>query len=285
MSAELGGKRHKYTKFDIKFLSACPRPAQEGATALVVAKTRDDDPTPPTPERAMADPNDKITQLTGEVNTAKEYLGKLLTLTGAQFDVFKSMPSDRQNAFLAMMPAEREAEVKKYNDVDPIIGHNEGRPVRKSQDPFGLMAQMEAMKKQQELTVESQKAVVYKARAQTELAGLPLSADAGIDLLVALDGVKGEKSRGEIVKFLSAVKGMYGGLGTMTGVSGGGPDLTLVPVGKEAAEVLKEKVEKYMADKNVTKMAAYNAIYATDEGKKLKALADQDIADHARRVG
>lgn len=162
--------------------------------ALAVARKR---------ETTMPEDLDKLTK---RLDRAE----KLATLTDAHKAHFAKLDETAQAAFLALDVAGRQgvidAEVRKANEADPVVATlPDGTAIRKSADPvlIALARQSEADRAEISKLRTASGDVVFRKRAESELANLPGSIEGKAAILKSLDALP-EAQRAEALAAVTA---------------------------------------------------------------------------------
>ena len=199
-------------------------------------------------------------------------------MSDAEKAAMADMDEAEKAKFMAAKPEDREKEVAKRRESNPVIYKSKttGAEYRKSDDPRLVDMAKRDDEREVELAKMREAAVdeAFQKRASTELAKFPGDLATKAALLKAVSGIKDEDVRKNIGELLKGVSGklsvMLKEVGTSRDDTSG--DDTDGDV-KKAAETSLDKMARDYMSKNagVSFAKAYDAVLATPEGQKLYA--------------
>lgn len=292
MTTKKKSKKRIMRKFRIDEISIVDRPAQpeaqiviakryddqdnnEEESADLVVKTVDADETAVSSgdvsdEVGMTKQNDQtvdqneeaVAKQLAELTKRAERAEKVAELTDAQKDIFKGLGEDEQDAFLNKSAEEREADVAKADDDNPVVAELDGEVYRKNDDPRLLkQARMLAEEREARQAIEKREYLATVQKRAAELDHLPGEDVARESLVKAIDMLP----ESEREAAFAVLKAQDAGLGkaferqTAAGVSEESPIDAI-------AKRLRE------ADPNLTpEQAIVKATFETDEGQETYA--------------
>jgi hypothetical protein len=202
----------------------------------------------------------------------------LAKMTDAEKAAMDDMDEAEKAKFMAAKPEDREKEVAKRREANPIVYkcRATGAEFRKSDDPRLIDLAKRADADADELTKMRNEALdeAFTKRASTELAKFPGDLTAKAALLKAVAGIKDDEVRKNVSELLKGVSGklsvMLKEVGTSRDDTSG--DDTDGDVKKAAETGLDKLAKDYMAKHaGVSFQKAYDAVLATPEGQKLYA--------------
>ena len=232
-----------------------------GATVVVVTARANSTPTP-----AAKQALDKKEPTMADT--------KLIVLTEAQHAHYAKLAGDEATAFLAKSHTDREVEVAKAIEADPVVfkGTRTGVEVRKSHGDLAKKlaeqnaANAETLAKQADALSKANDArehEVLKRRVRDEIGNLAGSDDAKIALLKAASGIADEKLRGEVVEALKAADAALVQLGKANGSSGGDAG------DANPLAVFNKRRDEFAKEQKLDTATATAKFLATSEGAEL----------------
>lgn len=194
----------KLRRLKIAEISAVDRPAQEGAR-MVLMKRADD---AGTTSFATAK-NHEGDDMTTEIEALKKQLDEqtalvkafraVVALTPSQRAYYDALPEVEQTAFVAKSSVERDTEVAKALESDPVVATVDGRAIRKSQDPTGVLAALAKRDEENRSRLAASEAsaaqLVLEKRADAEIGKLPGDVRVRGAIVKAIDGIADEATR------------------------------------------------------------------------------------------
>lgn len=195
----------------------------------------------------------------------------IVVLTEAQKAHHDTLTGADAEAFVAMASADRDAEITKALDADPIVfaGELTGLSVRKSQGEFALKlakaAEAAEKRAKDAETRENAERVaketeVLKARAKSELGHLPGAEDVKVSVLRAIAGIEGA---------LEMFKGADAVLKDAAVAKGYDPGADAQPL--EPKDEYEQLVAKAMSEHKADRASATAMVLATKRGLELYA--------------
>ena len=199
-------------------------------------------------------------------------------MSDAEKAAMDDMDEEQKAKFVAAKPEDREKEVAKRRDQNPVIykSKSTGAEYRKSDDARLIDLAKRDDEREAELAKMRDDAIneTFAKRAATELARLPGDVTVKAALLKAVAGIKDETVRKSVSDMLKSAQDRLGVMLKEIGTSnddttGDDADVDL----KKTAETSLDKMAKdYMAkNAGVSFAKAYDAVLATAEGAALYA--------------
>lgn len=200
---------------------------------------------------------------------------KLVILTEAQKAYYDKLSTTDGEAFIAKSHADREADLQKAKDADPVIytGETTKTQVRRSDGALALQlaqqneANAVAAKAANDLAQTEKAArelVELQKRAAATIGNLAGSDAAHCALLKAAESITDEKLREETIVALKAANGLMAKASKAKGT--GGEDVAEEVTAKEQLDSL---VAKHAADHKVDRPTATAEVMKTAEGRRL----------------
>lgn len=193
---------------------------------------------------------------------------KLSELNDAQRALFVKMSAEQQDEFLALKPEDRQAQVTKVADENPVVETIDGMSFRKNDDPR-LLAMAKSARKDRDERETAQKALKaegLRKRAE-DLSHLPGDVDTRIALLEAVDTIPVEK-REKVLEILKSHDAGLAAAFAKQGAKGSPKDGT--------PEAKIEAIAKSLRDKN-PKLSAEQAMVAALETPEGQAAYNQHV--------
>jgi hypothetical protein len=235
----------------------------EDLAVIVAADDADLDSTDTVAKRKEPDMSEKSKneeRLEAEIATARAYGD----LTDAQKSIYAGLSDVEKRAFLAKSPRERDVDVAKSLEADPVIVEVDGVPYRKSAGPAMIALAKKAKenaeavaKRDAELELER-----LEKRATKELGNLPKTAKAKVAVLRAIDAIADEEVRKEAHEMLAAANAAMGEVTKNIGHGG-------KPAAGTARAAFDEKLAEFAKSKNKSVVEATEEFMTTPEGEQL----------------
>lgn len=194
----------------------------------------------------------------------------ILALSAEQRAHYDGLAGDAQDEFLGKSAEDREsivkAELAKANDENSVVyTDSEGTEFRKSDDPrLVAMAKRADEERKARIEAETLRKADELAKRAGEFQHLPGEQETKVELLKAVDSIKGE-AREKVMEMLKAhdggLKNAFEKKGTTEGKSSGDPK-------SEFEELVKKLREE---DKTLTEAKAMVKVLETEEGARLHA--------------
>jgi len=158
---------------------------------------------------AMGTAKNQETDMTTEIEALQKKLDEQTAISKSLASVVALSTTQRarhdaldlpdQLAFLAKSSLDRDAEVTKALEADPVVATIEGRDVRKSQDPTGAIAALAKQAAADRVRVATAEAgtaqLALEKRADLEIPKLPGDVAVRSAILKAIDGIADEPTR------------------------------------------------------------------------------------------
>ncbi len=205
--------------------------------------------------------NDKLVEMQKRAERAEQ----IATLTDGQKGLFAKMDSKEQDSFLALKPEDRQAEVAKALDSNPVVYKTaDGEEFRKNDDPR-LVAMAKRADADRKARIDAE-TVTKRERLAKRAEGLTLKGDLDtkIALIEALDAIPVEK-RAKVEELLKGAEGAVGLALETRGTSGEQSTEGVKP--EDALQALAKKHKD--ANPKLSDAEAYMAAVKSDEGKAL----------------
>lgn len=232
--------------------------SKDDKTADKTAREGNEDQ-PMEPTEAELKLQEKIDALTKSLEKAT----KLAEMSDAEKAYLKGLSGDEAEAFLN---SDNRAEiVKAANEKNPVVGNFEGREIRKSDDPTGVITALiqkaaKDAKKLEELKQKSEKKDLEKRAG--ELGHLPGSLETKVEMLKALDGIEDEGVRKSALESLVAKNASAADDFVENGTSSDNE------IEKSGEDTLDTMAKALMAeDSSLTYEQAFTKALMTDEGQ------------------
>lgn len=242
-------------------------PAQEGGLVVLLKRAEDNDKekeimTAEEIAKAKADHEAEVAKLKADLALAKS-VGEL---TDAQKAHYAGLDEADKAKFLKAKPAEREAQLAKAKESDPVVYTDlDGVEYRKSDDARLVAAakRADSSLKAARLSEERAQASELQKRAEVLLKNLPGEINVKTALLKAVDGIQEEAVRTKVLDLLKVngekLAEAFKERGTSTGkVADNDPNTRLEALAK-----------KYAADNKVDMVKARVEVLNTTEGQAL----------------
>jgi len=223
-------------------------------------------------EGTMSDTNDQTVEKAvhdeaiAELTKRAERAEQIANLSDAHRGVFKSLSGDEAEAFLAMKAEERDAEVAKAADADPVVYETlDGVSYRKSDDSrLVALAKQADEERSARLAMEAERKQERLAKRAAELGNLPGDDDARLALVKAVDGLP-EEQRSKVDEILKSANSGLAKAFERTGTSA-------VPQTTDAESKLDALAKRIQSeDPKLSFAKAYDTALKTDEGRALYA--------------
>lgn len=221
-------------------------------------------------EGNMSDTNDQTVEKAvhdeaiAELTKRAERAEQIANLSDAHRGVFKSLDGEKADAFLAMTSEQRDSEVSKAQDADPVVYETlDGESYRKSDDArLVAIAKRADEERTARLAMEAERKNEALAKRAEELGNLPGDADARIALVKALDGLD-EADRAKAQEVIKAANSGLAKAFERTGTSAA-PEAGNV---ESKLDGIAKRIQSENAGMTFEK--AYGAALKTDEGRQL----------------
>lgn len=145
------------------------------------------------------------------------------TMTDAQKEIYKSLEGDDKSEFLFATADERESQVTKAVDDDPVIYTSAGgAEFRKSDDPRLVnMAKERDTERKDFLKLQADRSQeTFEKRAEDELPNLPGTVKTRAAILKAVEGIEDKDTRKEAVESIKAHNAKMADAFTQVGSTG-----------------------------------------------------------------
>jgi hypothetical protein len=226
-------------------------------------------------ENAM-DPQAQIVSLKKQLAAALT----LAELTDAQKAHYTSLSKRDQDAFLGMTAADRDGQIKKAADADPVVYTcDDGTAIRKSQGSLieRLARQNDenanALKKQK---TEAEK-LRFEKRASDTMSALPKANTIGWRIIKALEAEFSGKDDGESLKdAMALLKSGNDAVAKRFGRVGKNVDRDADTATDDPESELDTLAKKYAKENKISFHKAYDAVLKTDEGMALYEAMNDD---------
>lgn len=123
----------------------------------------------------------------------------VVALTPSQRAHYDALPEVEQTAFVAKSSVERDTEVAKALEADPVVATVDGRAIRKSQDPTGVLAALAKRDEENRTRLAASEAsaaqLVLEKRADAEIGKLPGDVRVRSAIVKAIDSIADEATR------------------------------------------------------------------------------------------
>jgi len=222
--------------------------------------------------------NEKIAEIQkqlDESNARAERAELVSKMSDVQKAFYAGLEGDAQEAFLKS--EDQDGEIAKAAEVNPVVGEFEGKEIRKSDDPTGVLtallakAKMDKEEKEKDekekmkLKFEAKKADLEKRASGSDYENLPGTVEVKAEMLKALDSIEDEAVRKSAHEALVAknteLASAFEEVGTV-----GAPD----PIAKSLSDkldVMRDAILK--AEPELTKNQAYVKAIQTPEGLEI----------------
>lgn len=210
-------------------------------------------------EGKMSDTNDQIAELTKRAERAEQ----IAELSDAQRGIFKGLEGEQADAFLAMTPDQRDAEVAKAQEADSVVYESlTGDVYRKSDDSRVVaLAKQADEERRARLAMEAERKQEALAKRAAELDKLPGDEDARLAIVKALDSLEGDE-RSKAEEILKAANSGLAKAFERSGANG-------TPAVGGAEGKLEALAKRIQEEEKVSYAKAYDKALSTDEGKAL----------------